>query len=286
MLRRVLAALAAVILAAIGVLLVVNYAQRADERALEGMQTEDVYVAVADIPEGTPSAQLTDFVEAQAIPTQFQVPGRITDLADLEGRVAQTQIGSGEQLQSRHFATPEQLRSRGDFELPEDAQDLHQLTIPLANPRALGGSIAAGDTVGVFGSFELDVEGSYAVDEDGNVIRVTEDETQADGAEGEETGDQFDLTDLLLHKVLVVRVEGGYVAPAPGLGADDDEPSDQGAADTIHVTLALEAEDAARVVFAMEFGSLWLSLEPEGASDEDTPSIVISVPDQARNVIE
>ena len=60
----------------------------------------------------------------------------------------------------------------------------------------------------------------------------------------------------------------------------------EGPADVLNVTLALEAEDAARVVFAKEFGTVWLSLEPDGASDEETPTIIISVPERARNVLE
>ena len=46
-------------------------------------------------------------------------------------------------------------------------------------------------------------------------------------------------------------------------------------ADTIHVTLALPAEDAARVIYAKEYGRVWLTLEPEGADDEDTRTIVV-----------
>ena len=40
----------AVVLAAIGVFLVINYAQNADERALAGMKTDNIYVATSSIP--------------------------------------------------------------------------------------------------------------------------------------------------------------------------------------------------------------------------------------------
>ncbi|MGD8200775.1 Flp pilus assembly protein CpaB [Ornithinimicrobium sp. W1679] len=274
----------AVVLAAVGVLLVVSYANRADERALEGLETDDVYVATAEIPEGTSAEQLDDLVETRAVPRDFQEPGAVTDLASLENRVAGSRIGAGEQLQERHFATPDELRSRGEFELPEEAQDLHQVTIPLENPRALGGSIAPGDTVGVFGSFTVQSDAEYALDDEGNVLRIPDDGEAGDGgdAEGEGVGD-FSITDLLLQKALVVRVEGGYVAAPTN---DDEEAEDAGPADTIHVTLALEAEEAGQVIYAVEFGTVWMTLQPEGSDEDDPRTIVLTVPERARNVVE
>jgi pilus assembly protein CpaB len=280
----VLAAVLALVLALVGILLVINYANRADERALQGMETDNVYVAIQAIEEGTPSVGLAELVETRAVPVQFQEPGAVTDLADVAGQVLVSDLLAGEQLQTAHFATAEELRGQGEFDLPEEAQDLHQVTIPLDNPRALGGAIAAGDTVGVFGSFQVQSEDEYVLDAEGNVERVPEGQSEDNTGEG--VGD-FSLTDLLIHKALVVRVEGGYVAPPPGLGAEDDEgDAEGGPADTIHVTLALGADDAGGVIYAMEFGSLWLTLEPETASDEETRTVVITVPERARNVVE
>lgn len=294
MIRRVIAAVVAIILAAVAALLVLNYAAQADDRALADMETDNVYVAAGPIPEGTGAEQLAALVETKAVPRQFQVEGRITDLDDLDGRVAVADIAVGEQLRVGRFATPDELRARGEFALPEEAENLHQVTIPLENPRALGGSIAPGDLVGVFGSFEVKTDGKYGVDEDGNVVRVTapsdgEDSDASSDESGDSSeGDTVDMTDLLLHKVLVVRVEGGYVAPPPAAqeGEEEVSPEEAGPADVINVTLALGAEDAGRVVFAQEFGTVWLSLEPEGADDEETPTIIVSVPDRARNVLE
>lgn len=292
MIRRVIAALSAIILAAVAVVLVVNYANGADARALEGMETDNIYVALEPIAEGTSADSLKREIETRAVPRQFQVNGAVTDLDDLEGLVAISDIAVGEQLKRAGFGTPEEVRASGDFVLPEEAKDMHQLTIPLENPRALGGSIAPGDTVGVFGSFEIQTDGKYVLDPDGNVVPSTDFEDQSqdengdssnDGESDDSESDQVDLTDLLLHKALVVRVEGGFVAP-PSTQEEGDEAA--GPADVIHVTLALEAEDAGRVVYAMEYGKVWLTLEPESASDDEPRTIVITVPSKARNVLE
>lgn len=83
----------------------------------------------------------------------------------------------------------------------------------------------------------------------------------------------------MLDKVLVVRVEGGYV---PAGEAEQDE----GAADTVHVTMALEPQDAARVIFAVETGSLWLTLAPEDADDAEVRAVVPVLPTQVAGVVE
>lgn len=64
----------------------------------------------------------------------------------------------------------------------------------------------------------------------------------------------------------MVRVEGAFVAPT--VQAADEDQTDGEARDRIFVTLAVEPDDAARLVFAAEWGSIWLSLEPEGAPDD------------------
>lgn len=106
MIRRVIAAVLAIVLAGVGILLVLRYAQNADERALEGMETQQVYVAVDAIGEGTPAAQLGDRVEVRAVPRQFVIDGAVTDLADLEGELAAVPVPAGEQLTTARWASP------------------------------------------------------------------------------------------------------------------------------------------------------------------------------------
>lgn len=290
MIRRVIAAVVAIVLAVIGLVLVINYANRADERAMEGMETDEVLVAVESIPQGTTAEELADLVETRPVPRRFQVGEPVDDLEHLEGLVAVSDIAPDEQLQRGRFATPEQLRARGEFELPEEAENLHQITVPVGTARAVGGDLAAGDTVGVFISLDAEFNTDLFVDEDGNV-QFSEQATSQPGVE-EEQGEgsaSLSLTKLVLEKVLVTRVQGGFVpssAPTPDDEDEDDSDESEGPADEILVTLALEGGEAEQLVYGLEFGTVWLSYEPESAEEDDDDVKVVQLPDTVGDVLE
>ena len=279
--KRLAAAAVAVILAVVGVVMVMTYANGADARALEGMQTKNVLVVAEEIPEGTPAEDVEAFVETRAVPQNFVVPGALTDLDEVSGQVTDVPLAAGEQLHQARFATPEARRAAGAAPLPEEAQEMHQVTVALNKPRALGGNIAPGDRVGVFMSFETTGQKGYVLNSDGSIERVPgspEDEGDSDDKA------TINTTHLTIHKVLVVRVQGGFVEPPSDTEGEDAEATE--AEETVHVTLALNAPDAERLVFAMEWGNVWLSLEPEGASEDGTGIVVSTIPNEARNVYE
>ena len=103
---------------------------------------------------------------------------------------------------------------------------LLQVTVPIDIVRAVGGQIRAGDTVGVVASFEEPPRTSRMILQK---VKVTGVRTQA----GE-----------------TVTSEAQGTAPASTI---------------LHVTLALDAAQVERIVFAAEYGRLWLSAEPENA---------------------
>ncbi|WP_114907874.1 hypothetical protein [Ornithinimicrobium murale] len=297
MIRRIIAAFAALILAAVGVFLVMSYANTADERAMADMETVDTLVATAHIPQGTPAEELSDLVEVQAVPAKFLVDDAVDDMDDLEGELLTAELLPGEQLTNARFATADEIRRRGDFALPEEAEDLHQLTINLPNPQALGGSIAAGDTVGLFGTYELLPPTGWVIGANGelewdpNAARTNDPNSSEDEAGDEGSGDEggsedgseesITFTDLVLDKVLVVRVEGGFIAG----GSGDDEVA-AAAQDSIHVTIALEPQDAARVIQTMHTGTVWLTLSPEDAPEADIDAVIPSAPTRVTGVLE
>lgn len=73
-------------------------------------------------------------------------------------------------------------------------------------------------------------------------------------------------TDLVLHKVLVTRVAGAAVEAT-------EEQAAQGPAESLMVTLAVTAADAAKVVSAAEYYPIWLTLEPADAPDDNPPAV-------------
>ena len=222
--RRLLAALAALVLAALGTGVLLAYVRGADARALAGVQTVDVLVVDRPVPEGTPGEQLAELVRTERLPARAAVPGTVTDLDELAGRVATVDLQPGEQLLAARFAAPEDLSVPGTVAPPEGAAEVSLLLEP---QRAVGGRLAAGDTVGVHVSL--------------------------DGQ-----------TDVVLSRVLVTQVQGAPVAVAGGEGTDTASSGGAAPSASLMVTLGLRPEAAEAVVFGMEHGTVWLSLEPEG----------------------
>lgn len=126
------------------------------------------------------------------------------------------------------------LVAPGDLAALNVPPDHHQVTISLEATRVVGGQVRAGDRVAVVGTIG-------APDQDGIA------------------------THMMMHKVQVVNVRTvgdgtRVISPVSG-------PSPVG---TLHVTLALLAPDVERVVHMAEAGSIWLSLEPDAATDAGT----------------
>jgi pilus assembly protein CpaB len=228
--RRLLAATAALLLAATGAVVLLAYVRGADARALAGVRTVDVLVVDQPVPEGTPGEELADLVRTERLPAKAAVPGLVTDLDELAGRVATVDLQPGEQLLAPRFAAPEDLTVPGTVAPPEGAAEVSILLEP---QRAVGGRLAAGDTVGV----HLSLDGQ---------------------------------TDVVLSRVLVTQVQGAPVAVADGEGTDTASSGSAAPSASLMVTLGLRPEAVQAVVFGMEHGTVWLSLEPEGVDTSGT----------------
>ncbi|RBY94869.1 Flp pilus assembly protein CpaB [Blastococcus sp. TBT05-19] len=236
--RRILAAVAALVLLLVGAVVLLSYVRGADARAMAGARTVEVLVVVEPIPAGTPAEQLAEFLTVEPVPAKAAVPGRVTDLAELAGQVATVDLQPGEQLIAARFAAPDDVRGPGIVEVPAGLQEVSVLLDP---QRAVGGRLVAGDTVGVFVSLE-------------------------DGR-----------THAVLHKVLVTQVQGAPVAaPAPE-GTPETASTGAGPAPegSLMITLAVSAPQAEAVVFGMEHGTVWLSLEN---ADADTSGTEVVTP--------
>ena len=238
--RRLLAAFAALLLLVVGSVVLLAYVHGADARALAGARTVDVLVADKRIPEGTSGDALASLVHTETVPVKTALPGRVTDLASLSGRVATVDLLPGEQLVAGRFADPGDLQAPGTVEVPEGLQEVSVLLEP---QRAVGGRLATGDTVGVVVSQQL------------------QDGTPA--------------THAVLHKVLVTQVQG---APAPVDPAAKQDPQTQSSGTpapsaSLMITLAVNAAQAEAVVFGIEHGTLWLSREPDRAQTGGTDVI-------------
>jgi pilus assembly protein CpaB len=241
--RRLLAAFAALLLLVVGTVVLLAYVGGADARALAGVRTVDVLVAEQLIPAGTSGDQLADLVGTEKVPAKTAVAGRVTDLSALSGQVADADILPGEQLLAARFADPESLTAPDQVEVPAGLQEVSVLLEP---QRAVGGRLSAGDTIGVVVSLKLP---------DGN-----------------------GTTHSVLHHVLVTQVQGAPTPADPNAPQDGADPATASAgtpvpSSSLLITLAVDAAQAEAVVFGMEHGTVWLTLEPADAGTGGTDVI-------------
>lgn len=225
---RVLAAVAAAVLAIAGSFLLITYTNGAEKRALAGVQTAEVLIVSAEVPAGTPADVVLKSATRQAVPAKAVPADAVTDPASISGLVSTVVLVPGEQLLSSRFQDPATMQTPGTVAVPAGMQEV---SILLAPQRSVGGRLQAGDTVGVFVSMKTPPE----------------------------------VTHLTLHKVLVTAVQG---TPAAADAASD--ASSGAASEDVMITLALTAADAEKVVYAQEFGTIWLSDEPSTAGQEGT----------------
>ena len=251
MARRILGIVAAVVLAAVGTGVLVLYVQGAEQRALAGERTVDVLVVQSPIAKGTAADQLGGLVGEETVPAKVQALDSIASLDELEGKVAAVDLVPGEQIVATRFVEPEEAARAEGVEVPDGLQ---QVTISLDPQRAVGGRVAPGDTVGVFLSFApFDLEGTVAI------------QGEEEGLTGSKTGN---TTHLTFHKVLVTNVQGPPEPAAPAEGGGDSTGPDPVPGGAYLVTLAVDSAQAERIVFTAEFGTLWLSNEPETAVED------------------
>jgi pilus assembly protein CpaB len=230
--RRVLVALAAVLLAVVGSLVLVSYVRTAEARAAAGEVQVPVLVVAASVPVGTDAELVAASVTSVDVPARLAAPDRVTDLealTQLNGKVTTAVLLPGEQVQLDRFADPATLLPPGTVAVPDGMQEV---AVTLEPQRAVAGALAPGDRVGVYVS-----EG-------------------APGATG------LPITRQVLTGVLVTRVanraasagtdSNGAIAPAAS-------PSTE-----LTVTVAVPPEQGAYLVQGMELGTVWMSLQVPG----------------------
>lgn len=143
--KKIAAVVAAVVLALLGVVALVSYANNADDRALKNVDLATVLRVTQQIDPLASVEDVRSKVEVAKVPRIAIVPGALTSLDDVAGLVTAGVLVPGDQLTAAKFVKPDQ--AVGEVKLPKGMQEL---TIPLAGARIVGGALIAGDRVGVF----------------------------------------------------------------------------------------------------------------------------------------
>ena len=236
---RLLAGTAAIALAIVGALLIVFYAQGADQRAMQSMKPVDVLVVKTAIPAGTSVDAMAASLVVEKMPASSVADSALNTLANSAGTVSAVDLVPGEQLVAERLVAPGDVKTEGTVKVPAGLQEV---SFELEPKRAVGGRINVGDHVGIF--ISLEAGGFKAKPED-----VT--------------------TQLAVHKVLVTAVQRAPQTapaeqPAEGQPAPEDTALPEG---SLLLTVAVNDVDAGKIVFASEFGRLWLSKEPLEAQE-------------------
>lgn len=144
--RRLIAAVAAVILAGIGAVLLFNYVATADARAMAGLTPTTVLVVTQPVAAGTVGSQLGSSVTSKEIPASAVVPGALTSLTDVANLATTTDLQPGEQVIRSRFAEP---GTSGNGAVRID-NNMQLLTLKLDGPNAAGGQLTAGSKVAIY----------------------------------------------------------------------------------------------------------------------------------------
>lgn len=240
---RLLGGIAALVVAIIGTVMLIFYVQGADKRALANTETEDVYVIQKEIPAGTTAAKFGDSVIKKSVPKSAIASDTVRTLSDLGSKVSAVELVPGEQLLASRMVDKNAFVGNGRVEVPKGLQEV---TLKLPIERVVGGALSAGDTVGVTLSMKENDKANVP-----------------------------DQSQLTFHKVLVTAVQDASGAVSQTTSSDTSNKSggalgsnkNSGQEGGYLVTLARSDVDVEKIVFAAEFGTVYLSKEPSESTE-------------------
>jgi pilus assembly protein CpaB len=245
--RGVLAAFVAVVLALVGCAAVLLYAHGADKRALAGQKAVRVLVARKDIPAGTTGQAIRDgrYAEEVTMPAAAVPPDALAAIDDSLLTLAVTADEQPRQLLLRGaFGAP--APNRGGLKIPDG---MLAVSVAMRVPAQVAGYVQPGAAVAVFDTFNVaEGKGPAPV-------------PAGDGMASNHGYDQ--ATRLLLPKVQVLAVgprSPDKASGSSGSGGGLTGGSAPADGQSVLVTVAVDQDQAQRLVLAAQTGSLYLAL--------------------------
>lgn len=244
--RRILAALAALLIAVVGSVAVVAYAHAADQRALAGQEAIRAYVAEKEVPAGTTAGQaVKDGLIVQELIARKGVPDDA--LTSVQGEYAQlvatSAIQPGEIVLNNRFAA--RGVAQGGLPVPTG---LLAVSVSLDDPSHVGRFVTVGSKVAVFDTFNVQEAAKPGLTPAGDHLQDNHAYTRA--------------TRLLLPRVEVLAVDDSTTVTDPS--ASQDKPAGLGAAamqpTTTLLTVAVTQDQAQKLVHGSRTGTLTFAL--------------------------
>lgn len=269
--RRLIGVVLAVLLAGGGTAALVAYVQTAKKQAVASEVASTVYVVDGKIAKGASAEAIRAAVHVEQVPTRLKQDQAVTDLADLDGMVAAVDLLPGEQLVKARLVPAAELTT----DVPDD---LMQVSLLLDPERAVGGMLKPGDTVGVFLSFDPFERDTAGIEPSTTTSTTATDATTTPSST---PGKTPNMTHLEFQKVRVTSVRAVQSSGGGGVGKSDKSSADASdvtapvSNDKLIVTLALKAPQVEQIVFAAEFGHVWLASEPAQVDESGTRLVTL-----------
>jgi pilus assembly protein CpaB len=258
MTRRIITIAAAVLLAVLGAVGVLDYVHQADQRALAGMRPVNAYVATKQIPSGTSAAVAVSdgLLVRQQFPASSVPADAIRSITpSLSGLVLTSGLASGQMLLSPMLGASVQAASA--LPIPTG---MVAITLQFCVQQAVGNYITPGSQVAVFNTF---------------VNGTPKSATGACSQAGASAGAQSIQTRMVMSKVLVLAVGEGTATPPSSTSTTADAPATSSSGSTpstIYLTVAVSQADAERLIELGEGGSPYLALlTSASAAKADAP---------------
>lgn len=276
--RRIIGIVLAVVLAVVGTLALVRYVKSAKDDAVRPEELVQVLVVKEDVRDGAPVSEVLESVGLVDVPRRLVAPGALSDLVGLDPTfVTATELKEGDQILPSRFIDPQSLVT---VAVPKGLQEI---TFAFTPERAVGADLQPGDTVGVLFSFE-----PFDLNTSGTPSQSTETTVPGDPTQTTVAPTRTpNTTHFVLHKILVTSVKFSQQdsVRASEIQSDaDDESTDttvelvvaEAPSDQLLVTMAVSAAEAEQLVFAAEFGTIWLTAEGPDASEEGTRILTLA----------
>jgi len=255
--RRMVGTVLAILLALGGTAALVAYVKGAKNSAIAKEALVKVYVVDKVIPKGSSAESIKSSVSLDKVPARLKQPGALAALDAVGDKVTASDLQPGDQLIAARLVSAE----KADVPIPEDKVQISGTFEP---ERAVAGAVKAGDTVGVYLSFD-----PFNIDEAGQASNAGDTAASTSSATQKKTPN---MTRLEFQHVLVTNVQ---IADAQTKTVDGKEQITLTTSTHYVVTLALSPEQSERFVFASEFGHIWLSNEPATVSDDGTRLVTL-----------
>lgn len=283
MLKRTAVLVVALLLAGVAAYSIWQFLEGVEEDARAELALVQVFRATETIPAGTEGALVVSqglFIASEE--SQKFLPGNPptsteafldeTSLrAYLEGKVAAGPIAQNEILTAGQWMVPEQT-AEAPSKLSKIIEEGKQaITIQVDEVRGVGGFVRPGDKVNAIVTITAPV-----VDDVFGATEVTDESIRRAIERIQEAGDTTQSR-FVLQGLEVIAVGGqartGNEASDNVLGRPAEEGGEPVAVNTNLLTLEVSPDDAERLVFAFEQGSVWLTLVPGDADPVRTGGV-------------